>query len=160
MWSCTVKVTSKNIHPNMKKLCRDRYCYCCQWELVQNLHQWTLTDKWLHSLLLFSKLNRVRFIICVNGGGFQPLNPSSNCAPLCFHTSPRWLYLTVTPPHCLKWQSVTTSLPESHPSPTNGPDHSRTDMRPGRRYFTPPALHPLFQKLIFQFLDWRVDGIS
>lgn len=53
----------------MKNLGLERYCYCCRWELVQNLHQWNVTDKWLHSFLFSSKLNRVGFIICVNKRG-------------------------------------------------------------------------------------------
>lgn len=50
----------------MKKLGSDRYCYRCWWELVQNLHQLNVTEKWLCSLLFSSKLSRVGFIICVN----------------------------------------------------------------------------------------------
>lgn len=107
---------------------------------------------------LNSAANRARLIICVNKRDASllssilklcpsPLSPLSSC----------WLYLTVPPSHRQRWQSVSPLLPESHPSPTDGPDHS------GSRYETREEIRhdsPFYLELIFQLPKRRVWGVS
>lgn len=107
---------------------------------------------------LNSEASRAGLIICVNKRDASLLSSILKFCPSLLPTlSPCWLYLTVSPSHRQRWQSVSALLPESHPSPTDGPDHSRS------RYETREEIRhnsSLYLGLIFQLLDRRVCGIS
>lgn len=107
---------------------------------------------------LNSAANRVGLIICVNKRDASLLSSILKlCPSLLSPLSPCWLYLTVPPSHRQRWLSVSPVLPQSHPSPTDGPDRSRS------RYETREEIRhdsPFYLELIFQLLDKRVWGIS
>ncbi len=74
------------------------------------------------------------------------------CPSLLSPLSSCWLYLTVPPSHRQKWQSASPVLLEYHPSPTDGPDHSRS------RYETWEKIRhdfPFYLELIFQLPERR-----
>lgn len=141
---------------NVEKLCQNIE------HSVQSVNKFpkgVLTDKWFPSCFtLNSAANRAGLIICANKRDAS-LSPSilRLCPSLLPPLSPCWLYLTVPPSHRQRWQSVSSLLTESHPSPTDGPDHSRS------RYETREEIRhksPLYLQLIFQLSDGRVCGIS
>lgn len=118
---------------------------------------WQINYCFPYCFSLNSAANRAGLIICVNKrDAILPSSILKLCPSLLSPLSPCWLYLTVPPSHRQRWQSVSPVLPESHPSPTYGPDHSRS------RYETREEIRHnslFYLELIFQLLDRRVCGI-
>lgn len=126
-------------------------------QFVEKKNAWQVNYCFPSCFTLNSAANRAGLIICVNKRDASLLSSILKwCPSLLPPLSPCWLYLTVPPSHRHRWQSVSLMLPESHSSPTDGPDHSRS------RYETREEIRhnsPFYLELIFQLLDrraWRL----
>ena len=103
-------------------------------------------------LTLSSAAKGAGLIICVNKKDATLLSYILNLCPSQLPgLSPCWLHLTVPPSHRHTWQSVASVLPQSHPSPTDGPDHSWSRYEAGEGGSV--TTFPLYLEPISQPLD-------